>query len=154
MKNIKFLFGGLALLTFACNKHEAVPPPHSDSGAPSIFIQKNVNNTTQYFTEDAGTVIYVIGEKGTSLYLPPNGLEDANENLVTENVDIELIKIDKKSEMVLMNKAAMGSIQVALTLLLFPTVSFYISISQYGNELMLTTPMKIYASRRIRFIDA
>ncbi|NOQ73297.1 MAG: hypothetical protein GQ574_14930 [Crocinitomix sp.] len=142
MKNTHYIIAGLVLISFACKKPEVVPPPAPDAAALIAFNSENIEEATQYFSVDANSPIFIYGEKGTSLYLGADALVDASGDLVTGDVQVELIEIDKKSEMILMNKATMGKIGSNHATLVSQG-EFYVSISQYGTELVLTSPMSL-----------
>ncbi|MFT5820152.1 MAG: hypothetical protein ACI8ZM_001386 [Crocinitomix sp.] len=142
MKNIHYIIGALVLISFACKKHEEVPPPAPDSAALIAFNHENVAEAKQLFSVDANSPIFIYGEKGTTLYLGADALVDTDGNLVTGNVQVELIEIDKKSEMVMMNKATMGKVGSNHATLVSQG-EFYVSISQFGTELTLTSPMSL-----------
>jgi hypothetical protein len=142
MKNTQYLIAGLVLISFACKKHEEVPPPAPDGAALIAFHHQNIEDATQNFSVNANSPIYIYGEKGTTLFLAADALVDAAGDLVTGNVQVELIEIDKKSEMVLMNKATMGKVGSNHATLVSQG-EFYVSISQYGTELTLTSPMTL-----------
>ncbi len=145
MKSTHYLIGGLVLISFACKKPESVPPPAPDAAALIAFNSENIEDATQHFSVNANSPIYIYGEKGTQLYLAADALEDSEGNLVTGDVQVELIEIDKKSEMVLMNKATMGK-SGSNHATLVSQGEYYVSISQYGSELTLTSPMTLMAN--------
>ena len=142
MRKLNYLLGGIALIAFSCKKPTVIPPPAPDSAALIAFTNDNLADATQHFSVDAGASIFIIGEKGTQLYLSANSLIDSDGDLVTGNVDVEFIEIDKKSGMVLMNKATMGKLGTNHATLISQG-EFYVSISQYGTELTLTSPMTL-----------
>ena len=142
MKNTHYLIGGLVFISFACKKSDPVPPPAPDAAALIAFNSDNIEEATQNFSVNANSPIYIYGEKGTSLYLAADALVDSEGNLVTGDVQVALIEIDKKSEMVLMNKATMGKKGSNHTTLISQG-EFYVSISQFGTELTLTSPMTL-----------
>lgn len=143
MKTAKYFIFGLATLALACKKPTPVPPPAPDAAALISFVNDNKEDATQHFSENAEAAIFVTGEKGTVLYIPANSLENAAGDLVTGNVDIELIEIDKKSEMVMMNKATTGKTASGQHATLVSDGEFYVSVSQYGEELTLVNPMTL-----------
>ncbi len=142
MKNTYYLIGGLVFISFACKKPDPVPPPATDAAALIAFNSDNIEEATQNFSVNANSPIYIYGEKGTSLYLAADALVDSEGNLVTGDVQVALIEIDKKSEMVLMNKATMGK-KGSNHATLISQGEFYVSISQFGTELTLTSPMTL-----------
>lgn len=144
MKNIHYIIGGLVLISFACKKPNTIPPPAPDAAALIAFVNENIEDATQNFSVNANSPIFIYGEKGTQLYLPADALVDADGVLVSGDVEVQLIEIDKKSEMVLMNKATMGK-NGSNHATLISKGEFYVSISQYGTELVLSSSMTLAA---------
>ena len=159
MINLHYVLGGLVLIAFSCKKPEPVPPPSPDAAALILFSSEKVGEATQHFTEDATLPIAVTGSKGTGLYLPANSLVDSEGNLVTGNVDIELIEITQKSEMVLLEKPTNGKMADGTIAPLNSAGELFIRITQLGNELTLTTPMSVslytthYSPHLRKFVD-
>ncbi|WP_027420617.1 hypothetical protein [Crocinitomix catalasitica] len=149
MKKINYLLIGLGLITMACNKHEIVPPPHPNAAALINFFDKNVEEKTQNFTVNANAFIYIEGEGGVTLMLNANKLAHANGDLVNGNVDVDLIEIYKKSDMVLLDKPTMAVNNSGQHIPLISGGEFYVSVSQDGVELVLLEPMKLRVSNEL-----
>lgn len=143
MKKISLMIGSIALLVFSCKEPQIVPPPAPDGAALISFNQANTEEATQLFIVNANAPIYIVGEKGTSLYLGANQLLDAAGAIVTGNVEIELIEVTTKSEMVMLNKPTVGKKSNGDHATLVSGGEFYVSISQYGVELTLNSPLTI-----------
>lgn len=141
MKKTHYLILSLALLAFSCKKVEPIPPPSPDAADMIEFIQSNMDNARQVFTVDANSAIYITGVKGTKLFLPANSLVNGAGDLVSGNVQVELIEIDKKSEMVFMNKATMGLRADGKHSTLVSGGEFFVRITQDGLELTLTSSL-------------
>ena len=160
--NYGLIATGILMLFFSCKKTEiddpilddpieinpadiADNPEGIDTYALSSFFTDNIAEATQHFTTSAESFIYITGEKGTILLLNSNQLVDSDGNLVTGLVDIELIEIDKKSEIIMLNKATTGINQYGQHETLISDGEFYVSISQNGEELTTLSPMMLYS---------
>ncbi len=135
----------MTLLVVSCKEPQIVPPPAPDAAALMSFNTSNLEEMTQLFIVNANAPIYVVGTKGTSLYLGADQLVDGAGNLVTGNVEVRLIEVTKKSEMVMLNKATTGEKSNGDHATLVSGGEYYVSISQYGSELTLSSPMIIQA---------
>ena len=145
MKRISLMIGSIALLVFSCKEPQIVPPPAPDEAALIAFNKSNNEDMRQLFVVNANAPIYIVGEKGTSLYLGADQLLDATGNLVTGDVLVTLIEVTNKSEMVMLNKATMGKKSNGDHATLVSGGEFYVSMSQYGIELTLASPLTIQA---------
>ena len=157
---------GILLLSFSCEKETIIDPPivgddpiveetgaNDSTGIMEIpigsdvalanFFSTNIEAATQHFSQNANAVISLTGEKGTYHSLAPNSLIDADGDLITGLVDIELIEVSKKSEMLMLNKATTGLKPTGEHATLVSNGEFYISISQDGQEVTSTTPMYV-----------
>lgn len=120
--NITLKIGLLALsgaMAFtACKKKETtedpvvqpVPQPGSSASLADLknYLATNLANATQTFTmdEDAGQTI--TGAQGTMITFSANSFVTQSGAAVTGNVDVELVEIYNKTDMILMNAATMG----------------------------------------------
>jgi len=145
---------GIAITITACKKEDpivdvpATPgttnppvtnPPADPTGDPIAlknFFIDNEKQGIQQFSIDVANPQLITGNGGLQLQFYPNAFETAAGASVTGNVDIELIEIYEKTDMILMNKPTMGQNWNGLA----PLVSageFKITASQNGNELEL-----------------
>ena len=143
MKNVKYIIGGLALVAFSCNKPEVVPSPSPDPIATKIFFDENVGEATQTFTVDSESSINITGEKGTQLSIPGNSFVNGSGDPVTGNIEIELIEINCKAEMVTMNKATNGLKSGGLKAPLVSAGELFVRATQYGVEISATNDMAV-----------
>lgn len=98
MKNTPLIFALLLLFLVSCKdeKQQEVeqdvttetPDLIADSGNRKAFTTDNLNMQT--FTLDAGKDNTIKGEKGTELTIPKNTFTDAQGNLVTGNITVQL----------------------------------------------------------------
>lgn len=146
MKTLNYLMlVGILIFSTACKKDEVMENPTTDPIALSNFINDNVKEATQTYTVNAESTIFITGLKGTQLFLPANSLIDSDGNSVTGDVDFELIEIDRKSEMVLLNKPTNGRKTNGDYAPLVSTGEFYFNVSQNGENLTATAPLQVAA---------
>src|SRR5690606_12398115 len=87
-------------------------------------------------TIDAATPALITGAQGTEIQFYANSFVDAAGNDITGNVEIGLIEIYGKKDMIFLNKQTMGDNNGTLE----PLISggeFKITASQNGNEVFL-----------------
>lgn len=164
--NISTLFLGFALVLFTLgcstddkdilshNPLENTPAVDNSSnnggnnGGGNPVVGGNIQNVlnammpdSETFTVDASNPIFVSGSQGTTLELPGGSLIHQNGTTVTGNVDIEMLEIYTKADMILANKPTIASGGTA------PLISggeVFIKVSQAGEWLSLNTPASIY----------
>jgi hypothetical protein len=139
------------LLTFySCKKDEdtVVPvleetttvtntPTSSTSNLSDIFNQ-NILDSKQSFTIDAGLAQSISGSKGTYIYIPANSFQDNSNNLVSGNISIELIEIQTKADMILLNKTTTSNGR-----LLVSGGELSIKAFQNGEQLILSSSANV-----------
>ncbi|MGB0933298.1 MAG: hypothetical protein ACPGU5_03390 [Lishizhenia sp.] len=146
VKNITLLLSGVLLAFTACKKEDdavspIVPEPvvgaiQADGALLSNFFSVNNSTATQSFTIDATTPMSITGNKGTVIQFFGNSFQDASGNLVSGNIDVDLIEIYEKVDMLLLNKQTLGDNNGMLS----PLISggeFKITASQNGNDVSL-----------------
>lgn len=158
MKKLLFLVGCVSIILVSCKKPEVAPPPAPDAAALISFNKSNLDDAEQHFIVNANATIYVVGAKGTVLYLPPNQLLDSEGNIVNGNVDVTLIEVTKKSEMLMLNIPTMGKKANGDHATLESGGEFYVSISKNGVELVLASPLYLttpatYDPNMRKFVD-
>lgn len=149
MKKTKRIFLTLlavSLVATACKKDEPEDPnqpdPNPTGETPSAqelknYFSDNENDAIQYFTVDAESQITIDGDKGTQFNIQANSFETQSGGAVTGSIDIELIEIFDKTDMIRLNKPTMGR---QLNGDLEPLISggeFKLTASQNGSELNL-----------------
>jgi hypothetical protein len=149
MKTTKRIFLTLLAATMvaaACKKEEpqdpTQPTPTPTGETPSAqelknYFSDNENDAIQFFTADSESPISITGNKGTQFDIQANAFETQSGGAVTGSVDIELIEIFDKADMIRLNKPTMGR---KFNGDLEPLISggeFKITVSQNGNELNL-----------------
>lgn len=123
------------LVFTSCKKSDPVP----DTATPNAtqlhsFFNNNVTNETQHFTINASTGGYIVGEKGTRIQIGPNSLYNASNQLVSGNVDVELVEVYDRASMVLLNKPTMGQLPDGDLSTLISGGEYYLKITQNGQQ--------------------
>ncbi|MFT5103326.1 MAG: hypothetical protein ACI86C_000979 [Candidatus Latescibacterota bacterium] len=108
-------------------------------------IQDNRDDAMQTFAMDASTGGVILAEQGTNLVFGPNAFKDADGDLVTGSVEITLMEIYKKADMVLskLPTNAMngnGDVQTILS-----AGEFYVNASQNGDPVFSNGTFQIFA---------
>ena len=166
MKNLKYclMATGILMLSFSCKKETPTDPPADEeadttttitnstgtieiiSGVEAglgTFFTDNLAAATEHHSFDVSSSLYYGGAKGTYLYMPANNLKDADGDMVTGMVDLELIEIDRRSEMVILNKATTGIKPDGSHEALTSNGEFYIRMSQDGEDVTLIEPLTV-----------
>ncbi|MFT5819264.1 MAG: hypothetical protein ACI8ZM_000487 [Crocinitomix sp.] len=102
MKKSYLLVAAATLLIFgACQKENATEETENSTVTQTLddYYQENRDNSMQTFIVDANTPIEVTGEQGTMVTIPANNFLDANGNVVTGNVEVKLIEVFTKVDM-------------------------------------------------------
>ncbi|NOQ73296.1 MAG: hypothetical protein GQ574_14925 [Crocinitomix sp.] len=148
MKNLKYclLVIGIILLSFSCKKKKLAEEAILNEIALDNFFEDNNEDAKQHWTVSAEYPFYLVSAKGIGIYLPANSLVDANGDLVTGDVNVSFIEIDKKSEMVLLNKSTACVLANGDRSTLISDGEFYVDITQNGEELTHTEPLLIYTN--------
>jgi hypothetical protein len=107
-----------------------------DAGQLTNFFANNETSQTQNFVIDAMSPILISGQSGTTVQFYGNSFQDASGNSISGNVDVELIEVYGKKDMLFLNKQTLGDNNGSFS----PLVSggeFKITASQGGNEVFL-----------------
>jgi hypothetical protein len=127
-----FLFSFILLLS-QCRKDRLTVDSQSPSEQTSInaiFINNGVQS--QYFTINPNSSSSITGEKGIYIYFPMNAFVDANNQVVTDPVQIELKEILSLKDMILSNKQTVSNGEI-----LSSGGEFYINATANGQELFI-----------------
>jgi hypothetical protein len=118
--NLKIKIIGLALIALTACKKETAPhidvlqPGTNNSGTASgadlkAFFNSNLANAEQSFTIDAVNPSLITGNQGTTIQFNPNSFETMSGQNVVGNVQIKLLEIFSKEQMILLNKPTMAN---------------------------------------------
>jgi hypothetical protein len=100
---------------------------------------------TQVFTVNADNFITIEGNEGTIVYFWPHSLLGANGLIVTGNVDIELIEVYGKGQMLASDVPTNGLLDSGEIAQLVSGGEFYVNASQNGEDLTLAHPYQVVA---------
>ena len=117
-KKLGFVLLVLAIVTAACKKDN--PSPNDANNNPitpmpqpaislDVFFESNEINAIQQFTINAQTEQTITGSKGTSIIFYPNSFLLTDGTLAQGDIQIELIEIYEKTDMILLNKQTLGN---------------------------------------------
>lgn len=152
MKKLSFIYVLLAgaLVISSCKKEEPIDNggltanDTTSNGTPSgsdlnAFVNNNIANATQTFTIDASNPALITGAKGTKIQFYNGQFQTMSGDAVTSgNIDIALIEIFDKKDMILLNKQTLGEHQDGTKEVLISGGEFKITASQNGQPLQLT----------------
>ena len=154
MKSINLmsiLLTGLVILgLISCKKTETVDPMYysnNTTGPVTSTIQsffESQKEESQLFTINASQYQFISGEKGMQFYFNPNSFKDVNGHIVQGDVEIELIEILSKSEMIKSNKPTnyIGDPNDPTDdNLLVSGGEFYLNATKNGQQLALNQPI-------------
>ena len=114
-------------------------------GALNDLVIDARDDMTQTFTADAQTFAQVRGESGTIVFLWPNSLEHADGTPVEGQVDIELIEIYNKADMLLTDVPTNGLNANGEVAQLVSGGEFYVNARQDGQDLVLNQAYMVVA---------
>lgn len=128
------LLHALAILT-ACEEKTETPLIAPDGEALDAFIEANIEEQTQTFTLDATTGGNIKGSQGTVLQFYSNAFQTTGGDDVTGMVDIELIEVYSRTDMLLTKKPTTGKLDNGDHAMLISGGEFYVNATQNGNQL-------------------
>jgi len=122
----------LSLLAMSCKKEEPQPQPQPTSNLEGLFDQ-NIIDAKQNFTINSSIYNEIVGENGVKIMVPANSFEDANGNIVSGNVSLELIEILDQKSMILLNKPTVSNGEILVS-----GGQIKLTVTQSGNKLYLS----------------
>lgn len=133
LKSMSLLAVASALFIISCKKEEAITPVTNNSSPTSLsgFFTGNEQAAKQIFTINANAFQTVTGVKGTKLYIPANTFKTSTGALASGNIKIELIEVQSKADMILLNKTTTSNGKLLIS-------GGEISIKAFKNENQLT----------------
>lgn len=147
MKRIKIsmlaIMGCAMLAIVSCKKDTPNPTPQGpvpNASALKDFFAGKRANAVQTFTISSEINQTITGNKGTIITFSANSFETMTGGPVTGNVQVELIEIFNKKDMILMNVPTMGNTATG-TAPLISGGEFRIKVRQNGQELRLKSGM-------------
>ena len=144
---------GLALAFTSCEKEDNINPTEEQPNGQALsdrFIENRQENIQNFVVSgSAGGTIQ--GVLGTAITIPANSL-GLNGQPVTGDIDIKLIEIYNKSDMLLNNLPTNGRKPNSDIEMLKSGGEFFIKATQNGNDLEILSPIQLQ-SRPIDFAD-
>ncbi|MDC8002652.1 hypothetical protein POV27_01190 [Aureisphaera galaxeae] len=107
-------------------------------------IQSNREEALQTFTIDAGFGGTAIGAQGTNVVFGPNAFVDANGDLVTGAVTLELLEVYNKAAMALQRLATNGKNDNGDVEALISGGEFFIRADKDGEEVFPANPFQVF----------
>ena len=153
-----FLFSFLTIVSFSsCSKKDENDATQQQEELPdgNALLQRFLNNrqnAKQTFTVDGSTGGIVTGEQGTKIIIPAGAL-GLNGNPVSGIINIELIEIYSKEDMMRFNMPTNGERQNGDVEMLKSAGEFFINATQEGIELEVLAPIQLI-SKPIDFSEA
>ncbi|GAA0891232.1 hypothetical protein GCM10009122_09110 [Fulvivirga kasyanovii] len=141
LTNLVFIFSIMTTALIGCKDDDNVTVTPDvkipDGEALQEKYAEHLNEASQTFQVDAESGGAVTGEKGTYLYFNANSMIDADGNDVTGNIDIELIELYDKAQMLLGDKPTRGRQEDGSIATLVSGGEFFINATQNGEQLQL-----------------
>lgn len=135
---ISFKLLALSMLLFLlsqCKKDKLTVNTQSPSETQYSSIYDLLSKSavkSQYFTIDQSSAVTITGNKGIEIYIPQNAFVDANNQVVTGSIVVELKEILSVKDMVLSNKQTVSNGEI-----LESGGEFYINATSNGQKLFL-----------------
>ncbi len=144
MKNLQIILAALIILTAVnCKKDKKEDKnPQPDGQALENMFQDNRANDMQTFQVDASAGGTITGAEGTKITFDPNSFA-INGTPVTGNVDIQLIEVYDRANMVMKSMPTTGKRPNGDEETLKSGGELFIKAKQGNNELELLNPMHI-----------
>jgi hypothetical protein len=134
----------IVLLT-ACDDDAEKPHILPDGAALDAYIETNIEDQKQGFTLDAAAGGNITGSKGTVLRFSPNAFLTLSNEAVTGMIDIKLIEVYSRTNMLLTDKPTTGKLDNGDHATLISGGEFYVNATQNGNQLKLVSGYQIIA---------
>lgn len=151
MKNVLTALAGSVLLFTSCKKNEQVLDPNISGNSTvsnqlSEMFKSNENDIKQNFSINTQYWQSINSVKGTRIDFEPNSFETKNGQSVTGNVEIELVEIFDKANMVLLNKSTNGKLSTGETSTLVSGGQVKVNAYKDGEELVLKEGKAYYVT--------
>jgi hypothetical protein len=132
------------LLLTSCEKNDDIDIPNNANQSAEIFgglelensIQSSRENDLQLFSVDATTGGLIIGEQGTTINFPPNAFEHLGGEAVSGPVDIELVEVYNRAEMLKKRLPTNGKQNNGDISTIISGGEFFINATQNGQQLV------------------
>jgi hypothetical protein len=124
-----------ALFLAACEEKTETPVIIPDGPALEAFIDSNIEEQTQSFTIDASTGGNIKGSGGTIFQFSSNAFKTLAGDAVTGMIDIEVIEVYSRTNMLLTEKPTTGKLDNGDHAMLISGGEFYVNATQNGDQL-------------------
>lgn len=142
-----FLYGLVlsGLVFSSCKKEEEEniePTTDPQTSSPSAqdlnaYFDQNLEDEVETFSVDASSAFTITTSGGSELSFPANAFENSNGNQVSGTINIEVVELLDKKDMLLSNKPTMGNLPNGGRAPLTSGGEFRVTASQNGNEIDL-----------------
>ncbi len=140
--------GTLGVISVSCDKNNEQPQPQPLKPGPNdvvnTFLKSELSELKQSFTLNATDGGTVLGKEGTRIRFTPGSLKKQNGEAVTGSVNIELIEIYKKADMLLADMPTKGRDNGVVSTLISGG-EFYVNAKQNGEQLTVNGSYEIAA---------
>lgn len=129
----------------SCKKKTNNDPATPVGGTSQLhtFMANNLESNTQHFSVNASTGAVITGAHGTVVIIDGGTLLNGSNQIVTGNVDVELVEIYDRASMVLLNKPTMGRLANGDLSALISGGEYYLRITQNGQELHSSNGVRV-----------
>jgi hypothetical protein len=144
--SLSLIAPALLFLFIGCDDDEGISTDSKPDGAAlNTWFDDAVDKKIQQFTIDASTGGNFTGEKGTKLEFSSNAFSTLTDDVVTGNVDVELVEIYDRATMLLTKKPTNGKKNDGSISTLVSGGEFYVNATQGDKQLKLKTGFTIVA---------
>ena len=140
-----FFITAIAILSFlwSCQKDKEADKAKPDGVAFKNAIKEKREANTQTFTVDMTNGQQIVGNQGTTISFSPGSLVDQQGNTVTGDIEVKLLELYKKSDMVLMNKSTMGRLPDGKKAMLVSGGAVLLNATQNGEDLKINGTLNV-----------
>ena len=108
------------------------------------FYNGTMDSRTQWFSVNANSQFTVVGDQGTKLICSANNFEHIGGGMVEGMIDIELVEVYNKADMILLDKATSALTEDGSAIdALVSAGEVYVRAYQGGTEINLISPMTV-----------
>ena len=141
------------LLLTSCEKNDDLDVPNNANQTAEIFgglefensILNSRENDLQLFSVDATAGGLIVGEQGTNINFPPSAFEHLGGESVTGPVDIELVEIYNRAEMLKKQLPTNGKQNNGDISTIISGGEFFINATQNGQQLVPAAAFELNA---------
>ena len=135
----------IVITLMSCKKEVKKAPKVIDGLALKEYISSKREAKTQSFIVDMSSILgdEIVGEQGTIIKFSNGQIKDKLGNVVTGNIDIKLLEIYSKADMMLMNKTTMGKLPDGNHAMLVSGGEMLLTASQNGEELEINGQLNV-----------